>query len=80
MAKLPVVDEFYRLAGVQAPVVEKVSCDRDCMKKYQDEKGKFKDKKGEKFSNCEKAFGDCCTGVRDTGALCAAIGRKAGKI
>jgi hypothetical protein len=82
MAKsLPVMNEFYRLAGVPSSSLgEKIECDKGCMKKYQSDKGAFKGKKGERFSNCEKAFDTCCTGVEDSSAVCAAIGRKAGKI
>lgn len=61
-------------------ITEKVSCDSACMNKYKTEDGDFKGGKGEAFDNCVEAFKECCTGVTDADALCASIGRKAGKI
>jgi len=61
-------------------IVEKISCDTECSKKYMDKDGTFKGGKGKAFDNCVKRAEECCTGVTDASALCASIGRKAGKI
>jgi hypothetical protein len=51
-----------------------------CMNKYKDPDGTFKGGKGEAFNSCVKAFTECRPDVRDPEGMCAAIGRKAGKI
>ena len=61
-------------------VVEKITCDTKCEKKYVNPDGTFKGGKGKAFDNCVKAKTECCTGVTDPSGLCASIGRKAGKI
>lgn len=51
-----------------------------CMAKYKDPDGTFKGGKGEAFDNCVKAFRECRPDVDDPEAMCAHIGRQAGKI
>ena len=65
---------------LSAVLVEAMSCESECRKKYVTEKGDFKGGKGEAFKTCEKYAEACCTGVKDPAAFCAYIGRKAGKI
>ena len=64
----------------EATILEAMHCDSECKKKFTDENGSFKGGKGEAFDNCVKMFKECCSGVDDPEALCASIGRKAGKI
>jgi hypothetical protein len=60
-------------------ITEKISCDSKCMSKYKDKDGTFKGGKGKAFENCESGMKECCTGVSDASALCAAIAKKTGK-
>ena len=75
--------EHFRDMGLDDEVIEvlmeAVRCDSDCEKKYM-KGGRFKGRKGERFENCVRWAEECCEGVTDARALCAAIGRKAGKI
>jgi len=66
--------------GEKVLITEKITCDTECEKKYQDPDGSFKGGKGPAFDNCVKSKTECCTGVTDASGLCASIGRKAGKI
>ena len=53
--------------------------DDDCMAKYMDEEsGRFKGGKGERFDNCVKAMKDCRKNVTDPEGLCGSIARKKG--
>lgn len=61
-------------------LVLEYTCDNDCVKKYKSNGGDFKGGKGDAFDNCVAAFSNCCSGVNDPEALCAYIGRRAGKI
>lgn len=65
---------------LSAALVEALSCESECRKKYVTEKGDFKGGKGDAFKSCVKYAEECCTGVKDPGAFCAYIGRRAGKI
>lgn len=75
-----VIRRLARQAGLQEEtLLEASKCDEGCRQKYMDKNGSFKGGSGDEFENCKKMFGDCCTGVKDPAALCAYIGRKAGK-
>ena len=72
-----------RDAGLQEDsLVESMKCDEGCKSKFMDKDGSFDgaSNTGDEFEACKKMFGECCTGVKDPEALCAYIGRKAGKI
>lgn len=73
------LDEDMAIVPIQM-LVEKMSCDSECRKKFMGEGGKFKGSKGERFENCVKMFSECCSGVDSPKAMCAYIGRRAGKI
>lgn len=60
---------------MEALLVE-YSCDSECRKKYMNKDGTFKGG----FDGCVEMFSKCCKGVKDPDALCAYIGKKAGKI
>jgi len=65
---------------LSAALVEAMSCDSDCRKKYITGKGDFKGGKGKAFDSCVEYAKECCTGVKDPSAFCGYIGRRAGKI
>lgn len=70
-----------RESGLQEDaLLEASKCDEGCRKKYMDKGGSFKGGSGDEFENCKKMFKECCTGVKDPEALCAYIGRRAGRI
>jgi len=78
-----VIRTLARSSGLQEEaLLEAMSCDNECRKKYMDADGSFKGKNatGQEFSSCEKMFTECCKGVKDPKALCAYIGRKSGQI
>jgi len=67
------------MADEKIMITEKVSCDSKCTAKYKDKDGTFKGGKGTAFDSCTAMFDKCCTGVTDSGALCASIAKKSGK-
>jgi hypothetical protein len=80
-----VAEDMAELTGLSAEVLsavllEAMSCDSDCKKRYVTQKGDFKGGKGVAFDTCIDYAKNCCTGVNDPSAFCAFIGRKAGKI
>ncbi len=66
--------------GTTVLIVEKITCNTKCSKKYMDADGTFKGGKGKAFDNCVERAKKCCTGVTDPAGLCASIGKAAGKI
>lgn len=61
-------------------LLESMSCDEGCRKKFLQADGSFKGTMGDGSSTCEKMFAECCKGVKDPKALCAYIGRRSGQI
>lgn len=60
-------------------LLEAMQCDPGCRARYTDKDGTFKGGSGTAAENCKKMFSTCCKGVKDPEALCAHIGRRAGK-
>jgi hypothetical protein len=80
-----IAEDMAEVTGLDVEVLsvaltEAMKCDSECGGKYRTPKGGFKGGKGESFKTCEKYAAACCSGVSDSAAFCAYLGRRAGKI
>jgi hypothetical protein len=80
-----VAEDVAEMTGIDLEVLsvaltEAMKCDSACGEKYRTPKGDFKGGKGEAFATCQKYAESCCSGVKDSAAFCAYLGRRAGKI
>jgi hypothetical protein len=80
-----IAEDMSEVMGVDPEVLsvaltEAMKCDSKCGEKYRTKDGGFKGGRGEAFKTCEEYAKACCSGVKDAGAFCAYLGRRAGKI
>lgn len=61
-------------------LLEAMKCVQECRDRHMDSDGSFKGGSGKAFESCKDMFSKCCKGVKDPEALCAYIGRRAGRI